>query len=398
MQNQTKNIICIIAVGIAFVAGFYFHELMFQQYYKVAYSIDNIDFSLVKKAWDQVTMNYVDQSKIDKQAMTYGAVEGMVKAIGDPYTEFFDPTEAKKLEQDISGSFEGIGLQLGVKNKQITSVSPIKGTPAEKAGLKPGDVIIAVDKKATADISIDEVVNMIRGPKGTKVVLTITRPGMDGTKDIEITRAVITVPSMAWEIKTTPDGKKIAHITLYQFSDTIYQDFQKATFDIMNSGAQGIVLDMRNNPGGLVNQATDIAGWFLDKNALILSEQDKDGNKTELKSNGPSNFVSYPLVVLVNEGSASASEIMAGALKDDRKALIVGKTSFGKGTVQKIVDFDDGSSLKVTIAKWYTPSGVRIQDTGIKPDIDVDLTADDFTSGKDPQLDRALQEIQKIIK
>jgi len=157
-------------------------------------------------------------------------------------------------------------------------------------------------------------------------------------------------------------------------------------------------LDMRNNPGGLVNQATDIAGWFLDKNALILSEQDKDGNKTELKSNGPSNFVSYPLVVLVNEGSASASEIMAGALKDDRKALIVGKTSFGKGTVQKIVDFDDGSSLKVTIAKWYTPSGVRIQDTGIKPDIDVDLTADDFTSGKDPQLDRALQEIQKIIK
>jgi len=398
MQNQTKNIICIIAIGVAFVCGFYFHELMFQQYYKMAYSIDNIDFSLLKKAWDQVNLNYVDQSKIDKQAMTYGAVEGMVKAIGDPYTEFFDPVEAKKLEQDIAGSFEGIGLQMGVKNKQITAISPIKGTPAEKAGLKPGDVILAVDKKPTADLSIDEVVNMIRGPKGTKVVLTITREGITGTKDIEITRDVIKVPSLDWEIKTTPDGKKIAHLTIYQFSDTVYQDFQKAAFDIMNSDASGIVLDMRNNPGGLVNQATDIAGWFLNRGDLILTEQDKNGDKTEFKSNGPSNFVSYPLVVLINEGSASASEIMAGALKDDRQALLIGKTSFGKGTVQKIVDFDDGSSLKVTIAKWFTPSGVRIQDTGIKPNIEVELTSADYDAGKDPQLDRALQEIQKIIK
>ena len=398
MQNQTKNIIGMVLIGVAFICGFYFHELIFQQYYKAAYTIDNIDFSLLKKAWDQVTTNYVDQDKIDKEKMTYGAVSGMVDAIGDPYTEFFNPEESKKLQEDLAGSFEGIGLQLGVKNKQITVISPIKGTPAERAGLRPGDLILAVDKKPTADLSIDEVVSMIRGPKGTKVVLTITRKSSDGTKDVEIIRDIITVPSMAWDIKETPNGKKIAHIALYQFSDTAYQDFKNAAFDILNSGVSGIILDMRNNPGGLVNQATNIAGWFLDRGDLILIEQDKDGEKTEFKSNGPSNFVSYPLVVLINEGSASASEILAGALKDDRKTLMIGETSFGKGTVQKIVDFDDGSSLKVTIAKWFTPSGERIQDTGIEPDIKVELTGDDYDQGKDPQIERALQEIEKIIK
>jgi len=396
MQNQTKNIICLIAVGVAFACGFYFHEMMFQQYYKMAYSIDNVDFSLLKKAWDQVSANYVDPDKIDNEKMIYGAVSGMVDAIGDPYTEFFDPEEAKKLQEDIAGSFEGIGLQLGVKNKQITAISPIKGTPAERAGLKPGDLILAVDKKPTADISIDEVVSMIRGPKGTKVVLTIARG--EENKDIEITRDIIKVPSMEWKMVTTEDGKKIAHVSLFQFSDTVYQDFKKASFEILNNNVSGIVLDMRNNPGGLVNQATDIAGWFLNVGDVILVEQDRDGTKTEFKSNGPSNFSSIPMVVLINEGSASASEILAGALKDDRKILMIGQTSFGKGTVQKIIDFDDGSNLKVTIAKWYTPSGVRIQDTGIVPDIAVELTVEDYDQGKDPQMERALQEIEKLLK
>lgn len=398
MQNQTKNIIIVAVIGIAFICGFYFHEMIFQQYYKTAYSIEGIDFSLLKKARDQISTNYVDPDKIDDKQMIYGAVSGMVDAVGDPYTEFFDPEEAKKLQEDISGSFEGIGLQLGVKNDQITAISPIKGTPAEKAGLKPGDTIIAVDGKQTADMSVDEVVSIIRGPKGTKVVLTIGRKDSDSTKDIEIVRDLIKVPSMEWEMITTEDGKKIAHITLFQFSDTVYQDFKKAAFEILTNNVSGIVLDLRNNPGGLVDQATDIAGWFLNSGQLILIEQDKDGTKAEFKSNGPSNFSSLPTVVLINEGSASASEILAGALKDDRKILMIGQTSFGKGTVQKIVDFSDGSSLKVTIAKWYTPSGVRIQDTGIEPDIEVDLTADDYEQGKDPQMERALQEMEKILK
>jgi carboxyl-terminal processing protease len=397
MQNSTKNIVGLILIAMAFVGGFYYHEFIFQQYYKTAYSIDQIDFSMLKRAWDQVSTDYVDQSKIDKQKMTYGAVEGMVKAIGDPYTEFFNPEDAKKLQEDLAGSFEGIGLQMGVKNKLITAIAPIKGTPAERAGLKPGDIVLAVDKKPTADLSIDEVVNMIRGPKDTKVTLTISREGVS-SKDVEITRAVIKVPSMDYSIKTTSDGKKIAHITLYQFSDTVYQDFKTAAVDVLNNNISGIILDMRNNPGGLVNQSTAIAGWFLDKGALVLSEQDKNGEKTELTANGPSTFASIPLVVLINEGSASASEILAGALKDDRKAPIIGMTSFGKGTVQKITDFDDGSSLKITVAKWYTPSGVRIQDTGITPDIKVELTAKDYEQNIDPQYDQALQEIEKLIK
>lgn len=398
MSNRTKNIICVIAIGIAFVCGFYFHEAMFQQYYKMAYSIDGVDFSLLKKAWDQIAVNYVDPDKIDKEQMTYGAVSGMIDAVGDPYTEFFDPEEAKKLEEDLAGSFEGIGLQLGVKNDKITAIAPIKGTPAERAGLKPGDVILAVDKTPTADISVDEVVTMIRGPKGTKVVLTITRQGDEGTKDIEITRDVIKVPSMEWELTTTSDGKKIAHVTLFQFSDSVYQDFKNAAFEILNSNVSGIILDLRSNPGGLVNQATDIAGWFLDRGEIILIEQDKNGKQTEVKSSGPSNFSSTPLVVLIDEGTASSSEILAGALKDDRNAPLIGQLSFGKGTVQKIVDFDDGSSLKVTVAKWFTPSGAIIQDKGIEPDIEVELTVEDYDAGRDPQFDRALQEIEKILK
>lgn len=396
MQNSTKNIVGLILISLSFVAGFYYHEFIFQEYYKAAYSIDGIDFSLLKKAWDQVSTGYVDQDKIDKTKMTYGAISGMVNAIGDPYTEFFNPEEAKKLEEDLAGSFEGIGLQLGIKNNQITAISPIKGTPAEKAGLRPGDIILAIDATSTSNLSLDEAVNMIRGPKDTKVILTISREGTE-VKDVEIIRAVIRVPSMDYEIKETASGK-IAIVTLYQFSDSVYQDFKTAAVDILNNNVSGIILDMRSNPGGLVNQATSIAGWFLEKGQLILSEQDKNGEKTELVSNGPSNFASTPLVVLINDGSASASEILAGALKDNRKVPIIGVTSFGKGTVQQIINLDDGSSLKITTAKWYTPSGVRIQDTGIEPDIKVDLTQEDYEQSKDPQLERALLEIEKVIK
>ena len=398
MENNTKYIISLVLIVVAFIAGFYFNQFLLQQYYKTAYSIDGIDFSLLKKVWDQVNVNYVDPAKIDKTKLTYGAASGMVSAIGDPYTEFFNPDEAKKLQEDISGSFEGIGIQVGIKDNLVKIIAPIKGTPAEKAGLRSGDTILAVDKKPTADLSIDTVISMMRGPKGTKVTLTISGEGAKSTQDIEITRDVIKVPSLSWEIKTTPNGKKIAYFTLYQFSDTIYQDFKKAAYDILNSDASGIVLDLRNNPGGLVNQAADIAGWFLDKGQPILSEQERDGSRIEYKSQGPSSFTTYPMVVLINEGSASASEILAGALRDDRKIAMIGETSFGKGTVQKIIDLDDGSNLKVTVAKWFTPSGERIQDTGIKPTIEVKMTSDDYDKKLDPQLDRALREIDKIIK
>ena len=399
MENNRKSfIIAGILIVLAFVGGFYFNQIIFQHYYDAASSASGVNYSLIKKVYDQVTANYVDPTKIDNNKLSYGAAEGLVSAIGDPYTEFFDPTNAKGLEEDLSGSFEGIGIQVGIKNNAVTIIAPIKGTPADKAGLRAGDVIVDVDKKTTSGLSIDEVVSMMRGAKGTKVTLTIQREGAKNTQDIEITRDVIVVPSMSWEMKQTASGKKVAYFTLYQFSDTIYQDFKKAAYEAVNEGATGIVLDLRDNPGGLVDQSVDIAGWFLNKGQLILSEQDRDQNKVQYSSAGPSTFASYPLVVLINQGSASASEILAGALRDDRNAPIIGETSFGKGTVQKIMNFDDGSALKVTVAKWYTPSGQRIQDTGITPTIEVKMTTSDYDNNLDPQLDRALQEIDKIIK
>jgi carboxyl-terminal processing protease len=397
-KYNIKTVACVLLIGVAFVAGFHFQGYLLQDYYKTTYSIDGIDFSLLQKAWNQLGANYVDQTKIDKEKMTYGAVEGMVKAIGDPYTEFFNPEEARKLEEDLNGTFEGVGIQIGSKDDSIKIISPIKGTPGERAGLRPGDTILAVDEKPTSDLSIDQVVSMIRGPKGSKVVLTILREKDKGSKDIEITRALIKVPTIEWKIVETENGKKIAHLNIFQFSDTVYQDFTKAGFEILDSNVDGIILDLRSNPGGLVNHANSILGWFVEKGQIILSEKDKDGNETKFKSNGPSSFLSYPLVILINEGSASASEIVAGAIKDIRDVPIIGQKSFGKGTVQKVINLDDGSIIKITIAKWFTPKGIAIQDTGITPNIEIEMTGEDYDNNLDPQMDKALEEIEKIIK
>lgn len=397
-KYNIRTVACILLIGFSFIAGFYLQGHLLKDYYRTAYSIDHIDFSMLKKTWDLLSSNYVDQSKVDKEKLTYGAVEGMVKAVGDPYTEFYNPEEARALEEDLNGTFEGIGIQIGSKEDLIKVISPIKGTPAEQAGLRPGDVILAVDKKPTSDLTVDQVVKMIKGPKGTKVVLTILREGEKDTKDYEITRALIKVPTIEWKTVKTENGKKVALLSIFQFSDTVYQDFTKAAIEILNENVDGIVLDLRGNPGGLVNHANSILGWFIEKGKVILTEQDKDGNKTEFKSDGPSSFASIPLVVMINEGSASASEIVAGALKDDRNVQLVGEKSFGKGTVQKIVDMDDGSILKVTIAKWFTPNGTAIHEVGITPNVEVKLTNEDYSKNLDPQLDKAIEEIEKIIK
>jgi len=381
---------------ISFAGGFYYHEYLFQEYYERAYSTEGIDCSTLNKTLDHISINYVDQEKIDIQKMTEGAISGMVNALEDPYTEYFNAEGTKSLQESITGQFEGIGLQVGVRDNQITAISPIKGTPAEKAGIKPKDIILFVDQKSTSEMSLDEAVNLIRGEKGTTVTLTISRDGIQ--KDIEITREVINVPTLDWEIIESQNGEKIAHLTLYHFSETIYQDFKKAAITILNSGAKGIILDLRSNPGGLVNQAINIAGWFLERGDIVMLEKDKNGKETQFSANGPSNFSSYPTIVLIDEGSASASEILAGALKDNKETLMIGQKSFGKGTVQKIIDLGEGSSLKITIAKWLTPKGNVIDKEGITPDIEVEITLEDYENGKDSQLEKALEEIEKLIK
>jgi carboxyl-terminal processing protease len=355
-----------------------------------------LDFSYLNGVLTELENNFVDPQKIDQNKLIYGAAKGMVEASGDPYTTFFDPTETKNFQDDISGYFSGVGLQVEIKNKELTVVAPLKDTPAFKAGILAGDEIYKINGTSTVDMSANEAVSLIKGEKGTEVTLAIFRQGWSETKDFKMVRDTIKVPSI--ELKyMEKDGKKIAHLTLFQFSETVYSDFQEAARDISKNKAQGIILDLRNNPGGLLESARDIAGWFLKDREIVLQEKSRNGQAQNDYASGPSTFVSTPLVVLINSGSASASEILAAALRDNRNVDIIGETSFGKGSVQRLIELSDNSSLKVTIAKWLTPKGEAIDGQGIKPTIEVKMTDEDYQQEKDPQLDKALEAVSSKI-
>ncbi len=354
---------------------------------------ENVDLSLFWDAYYKLQKNFVDPEKLDTQKIIYGAISGMAKSLDDPYTSFFDPTEAKRFEQDLSGSFDGIGVEVGLKKNQLTIISPLKNTPGQKAGLKAGDIIIKIDGKSTYDMSIEEAVNLIRGKNGTEVTLTIFRDGWKDTKDIKITRSTIDIPSIDWELK----DENIAYIHIYLFDQSLSSKFNKIALEILTSPAQKIILDLRNNPGGYLEVSQDIAGWFLKKGQVVTIENfGKDKDKKYYKAEGNANFSEYPMVVLINQGSASASEILAGTLRDNRNIKLIGEKSFGKGSVQKVLELRDSSMLKITIAKWLTPNGNSISEVGLTPDIKVELTDKDFENQKDPQLDKALEIIKNL--
>ncbi|MDP3697141.1 MAG: S41 family peptidase [Candidatus Taylorbacteria bacterium] len=351
----------------------------------------DLDFSLFWEVWTKLNEKYVDSSKLDNQKMLYGAIEGMVNSVGDPYTVFFEPVVSQKFQEEVSGAFGGVGIEIGKRNGGITVIAPLKDSPADKAGIKAGDKIIKVDTKPTEGKSVEEVVNLIRGKKGTKVVLTISRDGE--TKDYELTRDTIRIPSLKWEML---DGG-VAYIQIYTFNQNVDSDFEKAAQEILKSPATKLIVDLRNNPGGLLDSAINLAGWFLDENQVVTMEEFRDGSREEFRSKGGGALKIYPTIILTNGGSASASEILAGALHDNRGIQIVGEKSFGKGSVQELENFKNGSSLKVTIAKWLTPNGRSITDLGIEPNYEVKLpenpeegTLEFGKPGKDPQLDKAL--------
>jgi carboxyl-terminal processing protease len=284
-------------------------------------------------------------------------------------------------------------MEIGMRKGQLQVIAPLEGTPAQKAGLRAGDKIVKIDDTLTADLTIDEAVDLIRGPEGSKVTLTIYREDWEATKEIEIERAVIEIPSLKWEIIED----NIAYIGLYHFTAKASLDFDMAAIEILASPAQKIILDLRNNPGGYLEVAQDIAGWFLERGDIITIED--FGGKEEAKiyrSEGPARLAEYPLVVLINQGSASGSEILAGALRDDRGIKLIGETSFGKGSVQELERLREGSSLKITVAKWLTPNGDLITDVGLEPDIKVELTDEDYEEDKDPQLDKAVEIIKNL--
>ncbi len=317
----------------------------------------------------------------------------MTKSLGDPYTDFFEPKQAKIFEQDLAGSFEGIGVEVGIKKDQLTVISPLKGTPGEKAGLKSGDQIIKINGKSTFNISIDEAINIIRGKGGTQVVLTIFRDGFKEAKDITIIRDTIKINPVEWELK---DGN-IAYIAIHQFGESLSADFKKIAFEIMASPAKKIILDLRDNPGGYLEVSQDIAGWFLQPGQVItLEDFGKDKEPKKYLAEGNARFALYPMVVLINKGSASASEILAGALRDNRNIKLIGEKSFGKGSVQVVLELQDDSLLKVTVAKWLTPKGSSIAEVGLEPDVKLEISESDAEAKKDTQLERALEVVKSL--
>jgi len=317
----------------------------------------------------------------------------MLKATEDPYSNFFDPKESASFSQEIEGSFEGIGAELTMKNDILTVIAPLEGSPAQKSGLRAGDKILKVGDKIIADVSIEEAVSLIRGPKNTEVKLIILSEGENETKEISIIRMTITLDSVVLEFK----DNQVAYLKINQFSQDTDKEFSRAVEKIIAQKSSGIILDMRNNPGGLLDKAIDIASYLIPENKVVVIEEDSTGKRNNLNTLGGDKLSYLPIVVLIDKGSASASEILAGALKDDRGITLIGEKSFGKGSVQQLMDLPGGSSVKITIAKWLTPNGEYIMEKGIEPDIAIEMTREDYENKRDPQLEKALEVLSEKI-
>lgn len=345
---------------------------------------DKLDYSSVSRLYQILSQNY--DGRLNKEELLDGLKDGLAGATGDPYTEYFDPEEAKAFNQQLAGSFTGIGAELGTDDdKNIVIVSPLQGYPAQKAGLKPQDKIAAIDGKSTSGLTISAAVKKIRGPEGTKVTLTIIRA--DGTPfDVEITRAKITVPS----VESSVEGD-IGYLKISQFSSDTASLARAAAADFKSKNVKAIILDLRSNPGGYMDSAIELSSLWLDKGKVVVEQ--KKGNKVLSRELARGNNIlkGMPTAVLINSGSASASEITAGALSDHGAATLVGTKSFGKGSVQRVEQLPDGAELKVTIARWFTPSGKNIDQQGIDPEIKVENSDADVAAGRDPQKERASQ-------
>ncbi|HBV33032.1 TPA: hypothetical protein DIC39_00705 [Patescibacteria group bacterium] len=354
-----------------------------------SYVSKEVDFNLFWRVWDYVKANYLVQP-ITETDLFYGSLEGMVASLSDPYSVFMDPAMAEQFNKELSGSFEGIGSEVGIKNDHLVIIAPLPDSPAERAGLRPGDRVLAIGGVDTSGLALDYAVSLIRGKRDTKVKLVILSSGDTEPKELEIVRAVIKVDILRSELKTLSNGRKVGYMRLVHFTQESDASFVKAWQALAAQGAQGLILDLRNNPGGFLDIAVELASHWI-KEGTVVKEQYTGAQVKVHEANGKGELGDLPTIVLVNQGSASASEIVAGALQDYKLATLVGETTFGKGSVQDYQSFPDGSSIKLTIANWLTPLGRQIDKEGITPDIMVPLTADDYEADKDPQLDKALE-------
>lgn len=391
----------VVAVfAIVFGSGFYFGK-------KSTPSIEEVsllnktapagieaDFEAFWKTWTVLNEKFVSKKKIPTdEEKVWGAISGLTKSFDDPYTVFFPPVESKAFAEDIKGEFGGVGMEIGLRDEVLTVVSPLKGSPAERAGIRAGDRIFKIDDKITTDMAVDAAVKLIRGEKGTAVKLSIVRNGDSKPIEISITRDTINIPTI--DTKLREDGVFV--ISLYSFSENSPGLFAKALREFIVSGSDKLVLDLRGNPGGYLEAAVDMASWFLPAGKIIVREDlGKNQEEEVYRSRGYDIFNDkLKMVILINRGSASASEILTGALLEHGKAVVVGERSFGKGSVQELVKITPETSLKVTIARWLTPNGLSISEGGITPTFVATTSEKDLIAGKDTQMEKAVEILLK---
>ncbi len=406
MQKQIKNIFLFLALfSVVSLVSFKVGKTVGLEAAGGNQKTEALDLSLMWKVKEKLEDEFLEKDKLKDEEMTYGAISGMVSALGDPYTVFLAPKQNKSSNADLAGEFGGVGIQLGYKEKSLAVMAPLAKTPADRAGIKAGDLILKIIDKEnnvdrdTAGITLEEAVELIRGKVGTEVTLKLYREGEKDTFEVKLIRDNIVVPSMETEwIKK--EGKSVIWVKLYKFSEQIYNDWPKAVENIISEKKKlgndygGIILDLRNNPGGYLQASVLVASDFL-KDGVVVTQKSADGKEEKyMVDTSRGNLLNDKLVVLINEGSASAAEILAGAIKGYGRGKLVGMKSFGKGTVQSPVDFADGSGLHVTIAKWLLPDGKNIHGEGVLPDVEEKWNINNKDQ-EDNQLDKAVLEVLK---
>lgn len=345
------------------------------------------DFALFWEAWNALEQKYPFDAPTAEERI-YGAIEGLARAYNDPYTVFFNPTEAKDFSDEISGSFSGVGMELGIKNEVLTVIAPLEGTPADRAGVRAGDIVSSIDGEPAYDLAVDEAVRRIRGQMGTEVTIGFIQIATQQERVITLVRENISIPTIETEIKND-----VFVIRLYSFTEDASDVFKNALTEFKHSGKKKLIIDLRNNPGGYLSDAIEIASWFVPQGKVIVREDFGTGaEEIVYRSRGlDAGVTGNNTIVLINGGSASASEIVAGALQEQAAVRLVGTKTFGKGSVQELVPLSNKTSLKVTVARWLTPQGRSLSEESLEPDVEVVVSKDDVISNRDVQMEKALE-------
>lgn len=355
----------------------------------------DLDFTPLLLVWHVLEENFIDADHLSGEALIYGAARGFVEAVGDPYTVFMTPDESADFQNDLNGDLEGIGIEVTIANQSLVVVHVLKNSPAEENGLQPNDILYAIDDKIAGDMTFYEAIQAIKGKPGTQVKVTVIREGESDPLDFVITREHISVPSVEWEMQEN----QIAYIAVNQFSDNTLSQFYDAISDVILNDAQGLIIDLRSNGGGYLDIAVGMLSEFIeDKQKAVTIERRNPLDNETVYVTGAARLPDLPMVVLINGGSASASEIFAGAIQDYKRGFLIGEQSYGKGSVQEVQALEDGSSLRLTVARWLTPDGRSVNEVGLTPDLEVEFTDADKTAGNDPQLTAAITYLTDLVQ